>query len=317
MKKLCLLALVLLCAFSLSCCSMGQQESENLYDATFFQNYTMNEHDQYIVETFYTLYPELSSARDYGFSNLVYTFGHQDETLKFDELQTNGVGNYWIFSSEIPAFYGALKRAEEYESSRQIDNTELAEKNGGEYAVKAESVEYVLGTIFRRQVPVLHHSFANVEYIEEDQVYVYDKLENPYQSFLDKGWRLLALPFSPIEDSVKLGELENYYNSDFIIAWYEEGGNVYYMDGIPFFSTDLAYEDFETSSILVEEYEKYMGRQMDRIYYDIIRIQFDAEQFVEEEKVLPDMPLDWMEIGLSEVLLGQGPTGDVPLNDNN
>ena len=80
---------------------------------------------------------------------------------------------------------------------------------------------------------------------------------------------------------------------------------------------DLAYEDFETSSILVEEYEKYMGRQMDRIYYDIIRIQFDAEQFVEEEKVLPDMPLDWVEIGLSEVLLGQGPTGDVPLKDNN
>ena len=68
-----------------------------------------------------------------------------------------------------------------------------------------------------------------------------------------------------------------------------------------------------------KSYKTYKAKSIGYIFdlTDIIRIQFDAEQFVEEEKVLPDMPLDWMEIGLSEVLLGQGPTGDVPLNDNN
>ena len=108
-----------------------------------------------------------------------------------------------------------------------IDTSKLAKKHGTKYAVRAEDVEDFCTMIFRRtDVQVQHQSTSGAEYIEEDNVYVYDEIINPFQQFYDNGWELGLVRYHEDGDGDWGGDyltLGDYY----VPLWYAKDGTVY------------------------------------------------------------------------------------------
>lgn len=225
MKKLLAAALTLLLVLSFLGCTGGQVDSEEfIKSGEYFKDYSVEEYGTYLYETFVSLFSKFPSYKDReGVTDLSVSFrldgSKASETSPSEGViaQTEGV---------IPVFYGLLKRAAEYEENRGINNQALAEKYGKKHAVLAENVEKITEIIFRKEVPLSHGSTDGAEYIEEDKVYVFDELRDPYQAFTEKGWELAFLSFEKSELSKTWGnsQLQQFRCCP---VWFTKDGEVY------------------------------------------------------------------------------------------
>ena len=317
MKKLTALLLVFCITASLFGCSSEQPNSEDLSKEAalgkeFFQGFTMNEYEKYLYETFYSLIPRLQSYRELGVGNLVYNFGREDSAQPYDELQDNGVGDYWIVASKIPVFYGAIKRAMEYESKLGVDNSASAEKHGRKYAVKKDSVDEIMGIIFRKKIEMQHESFDSVTYLEKEGLYIFDALIDPYQQFYNKGWQLKAFAHSPpFSDDIKLGENE-YVRNPFTYVWLDSTGMLYELDGAE--ACDTGGKKLTVLSDISTLYEQNNLLAGGKYYlFDLFEINYDGEQLVSQDyAVTGDLKVSYITVGRKRMEIGHGPRNDFP-----
>ena len=118
-------AAVLAVGLALCCC--GCSTEGGLTSGDYFKDLTYREYGQYLCDTFISLLPRtLEEREDYGIGSLRYVLGSMEEEVERDKLLFSS----FIHKSEIPVFYGLLKRAAEYEQQYGVDNTALAEKYG-------------------------------------------------------------------------------------------------------------------------------------------------------------------------------------------
>ena len=215
-------------------------DQDYLLSGEYFKDQTIMEHVEYLANMFYTALPYIYDYRDYGLSNLSAYFGrdlakHPNPTYKeYDRVYLSDV-NHWYYPSKIPVFYGLLKETAVFEEKMGIDTSKLAKKHGAKYAVRAEDVEDFCTMIFRRtDVQVQHQSTSGAEYIEEDNVYVYDELINPFQQFYDNGWELDLVRFGGVEDA-EWGSTTSIIGESYTPLWYAKDGTVYDMYGDEYF----------------------------------------------------------------------------------
>ena len=251
-------AAVLAAGLALCCC--GCSGGGGLTNGDYFKDLTYREYGQYLCDTFISLLPQtLEEREDYGIGSLRYTLGSMDEEVERDKLLSSST----ICKSEIPVFYGLLKRAAEYEQQYGVDNTALAEKYGKQHAILADSVEKMVTIIYRREdVPVSHASVDGAEYMAEDKVYVYDELQDPLQEYYDKGWKLLYIPSQDKYHDATWGG--DYQDEDhpvilsYKIYWYDETGMLYNANGQEMFRVKNPAEQIKNEENYIH-YEEAAG----------------------------------------------------------
>lgn len=229
LKKGTALLLLVLAVFLFSSCSV-QGEGNSLETGRYFENMTVLEYQDYILKTFYSLLPHLQSPEELGTHSIYYTFATDDNgPFPYDTLRGDNT-SYYMELSRIPVFYGLLKEAAKYEESEGIDNSEAAAAHGKKHAIQAQSVEDMLHMLLRKEFPVTHGSADGAEYIESEQIYVYDELIDPHQPFIDKGWELGFC--KDVYDNVtyKWGEM-NFPLLECMPVWYDKEGNIYNLFG--------------------------------------------------------------------------------------
>ncbi len=238
-------AAVLAAGLALCCC--GCSGGGGLTSGDYFKDLTYREYGQYLCDTFISLLPKtLEERENYGIGSLRYILGSMEEEVERDKLLFSN----FIYKSEIPVFYGLLKRAAEYEQQYGVDNTALAEKYGKQHAILADSVEKMVTIIYRREdVPVSHASVDGAEYMAEDKVYVYDELQDPLQKYYDKGWKLLYIPRQDKYYDATWGG--DYQDKDhpvilsYEIYWYDEAGMLYNANGQEMFRVENPAEQIK------------------------------------------------------------------------
>lgn len=238
-------AAVLAAGLALCCC--GCSGGGGLTSGDYFKDLTYREYGQYLCDTFISLLPKtLEEREEYGIGSLRYILGSMNEEVERDKLLFSN----FIYKSEIPVFYGLLKRAAEYEQQYGVDNTALAEKYGKQHAILADSVEKMVTIIYRREdVPVSHASVDGAEYMAEDKVYVYDELQDPLQEYYDKGWKLLYIPSQDKYYDATWGG--DYQDKDhpvilsYEIYWYDEAGMLYNANGQEMFRVENPAEQIK------------------------------------------------------------------------
>lgn len=298
-----LLILILLLS-SLTGCSSNEVTYLSCYE-----DLTPAEYDLLLYEVFSTLIPSTETYVDYGLSRFSATYAYyespdlpDDATIRgYDELivsqdATSGV----IYYSSMPVFYGILVESMKFEELNQIDNSDLAEKYSKKFAIKASSVEETLKQLLRQEVSVSHFSLLGAEYIIEDEVYVFDALENPYQSYKDDGLEMAIC--LDVYDSSELADIEsvtweNALNTPTftqgIPLWYDKNGGVYNMYGEYMFTQDdpnFRAEFYSYSKFLIEnDYMSYPGQTIiacisfENLFPDIDK---SVTQYVEKETYL-------------------------------
>ena len=219
-----------------SCAAPSLEERPELYTGEYFKDTSPSEHWYYILDTFITLLPHLQTPEELGVSTVVYSFGYNIANHPnpdgLGKLESSGTSNSMGLKS-IPVFYGLLKEAQKYEEKMGVDNSEIAEKHGRKHAVSARSVEDYYYMLLRHAGQLDHGSMDGAEYV--DGYYVYDKLINPYQEWLDKGWELDIIPDPVVEDNIaegidKWGKVT--YGEIWCYAlWYDKEGNIYNVFG--------------------------------------------------------------------------------------
>lgn len=272
MKKLLAAALTLLLVLSFLGCTGGQVDSEEfIKSGEYFKDYTLEEYSTYLYETFVSLYPKLPSYKDYdGVTDLFTTF-----TLNGNKASETSPSEGVIARTDgtLPVFYGLLWRAAEYEESKGVNNQALAEKYGKQHAVLAENVEKITEIIFRKEIPLSHGSTDGAEYIEEDKVYVFDELQDPYQEFADKGWELVFLPFEKAELDKTWGnsQLQQFRCCP---VWFAENGEIYDPYGDLLYTLDEPTQRPESGESLLFHLNK--AQQVQRPY-SFITIAYQPE----------------------------------------
>ena len=189
-----------------------------------------------------------------------------------------------------------------------IDTSKLAKKHGTKYAVRAEDVEDFCTMIFRRtDVQVQHQSTSGAEYIEEDNVYVYDELINPLQKFYDNGWELDFVPSSYIgdeQDDAWGGDLF-IVSADYLPIWYGPDGTVYDMYGDIYFKQEDPQNRFKDSNQMVE-YMLKINVFTPPAYVPWGQIAISIEPVVKEGTVGNDVSstINSIEVGMSQLTYG-------------
>ena len=285
MKKCisCILIFSLCMVLLTGCGEEKQVEQEYLLSGEYFKDQTILEHAEYLANMFYTALPYIYDYRDYGLSNLSAYFGrdlakHPNPTYKeYDRVYLSDV-NHWYYPSKIPVFYGLLKETAVFEEKMGIDTTKLTKKHGAKYAVRAEDVEDFCTMIFRRtDVQVQHQSTSGAEYIEEDNVYVYDEIINPFQQFYDNGWELGLVRYHEDGDGDWGGDyltLGDYY----VPLWYAKDGTVYDLYGDEYFKQEDPFNRFATNSELtIYMYENGWIKLNSHYFEGQIDVSFDPE----------------------------------------
>ena len=181
-----------------------------------------------------------------------------------------------------------------------IDTSKLAKKHGTKYAVRAEDVEDFCTMIFRRtDVQVQHQSTSGAEYIEEDNVYVYDELINPFQQFYDNGWELDLVRFGGVEDA-EWDSTTSIVGTNYTPLWYAKDGTVYDMYGGEYFKQQDPSNRFESPDNDFMAYMCENGYIEYRTYFPKgeIRIDFDYDNSIDKGKIGADTPIASIEVGM-------------------
>ena len=307
-----------LCMMLLTGCGGNKRvEQEYLLSGEYFKDQSIIEHTDYLAEMFYTLAPEGLKYADYGLTTLRNIYGAdigtntagvqgEESMYKYDQVITGATNMY--FYSKIPVFYGLLKETAVFEEKMGIDTSKLAKKHGTKYAVRAEDVEDFCTMIFRRtDVQVQHQSTSGAEYIEEDNVYVYDELINPLQKFYDNGWELDFVPSSYIgdeQDDAWGGDLF-IVSADYLPIWYGPDGTVYDMYGDIYFKQEDPQNRFKDSNQMVE-YMLKINVFTPPAYVPWGQIAISIEPVVKEGTVGNDVSstINSIEVGMSQLTYG-------------
>jgi len=85
-----------------------------------------------------------------------------------------------------------LAETEAYLSAHDVSFDELAKTYGKEHALRVEDVQAMANLLLRRSTPLALASVAGAEYLAEAGLFIYDTLEDPFQAFYDRGWKLYA-----------------------------------------------------------------------------------------------------------------------------
>ena len=294
-----------LCLVLLTGCGGDKRvEQEYLLSGEYFKDQTILEHAEYLANMFYTALPYILDYREYGLNNLTTVYGDDLERWypqwsEYDRVYLTDV-NHFYFASKIPVFYGLLKETAVFEEKMGIDTSKLAKKHGAKYAVRAEDVEDFCTMIFRRtDVQVQHQSTSGAEYIEEDNVYVYDELINPFQQFYDKGWELDLVRFGGVEDA-EWGSTTSIIGESYTPLWYAKDGTVYDMYGDEYFKQQDPSNRFESE---YNDFAAYMcenGYIEYRTYFPRgdIDIDFDSNYLDTGGKMGANTPITSVDVGM-------------------
>lgn len=228
--------IALCCTVTICACSGEAAQDKALYTGEYFGDLTNREQAEYIIDIFYSGLAHLKTPKESGLAALSYVYGIQEENqwITFDKITNNG-GSNTLYAKEVPVSYSLFQKAQEYEQKKGIDNTDAATRHNKKYAIKAQSVQDVITMVFRKDVPVAHASVDGADYIESEQVYVFDELINPYQSFIDKSWELQYMNYfgDEVYEKGGWGDLNEgiLFFFSYIPLWYDQEGNIYDMYG--------------------------------------------------------------------------------------
>ena len=301
-----------LCMVLLTGCGGDKRvEQEYLLSGEYFKDQTITEHTEYLANMFYTALPYSLDYKSYGLTNLTTFYGYdlsKDKYIseyEYDRLYPN-INNYY-YASKIPVFYGLLKETAVFEEKMGIDTSKLAKKHGTKYAVRAEDVEDFCTMIFRRtDVQVQHQSTSGAEYIEEDDVYVYDELINPLQQFYDNGWELDILPFNLVEEDTSWNGGYVTVGNSYTPIWYASDGTVYDLYGEKYFvQEDPANRFVFTGEMVVYMYENGFIKYNSHFYEGSISVGFDSTDWKSPKGVDFSAPLSYIYVG--KLYTGYGP----------
>lgn len=142
---------------------------------------------------FVSLFPLLPQNTELGVSSHYDVFGRSAEDMPGDYvLDVMNVRDYGSFTykSSLPVFYGLLKETEQYLERNDLQYHDLAAPYGRSRAISGRDVKQVLYLLLHREIPLQLQSVAGAEYIPEEDLFVYDELQDPFQDYYDRGWTL-------------------------------------------------------------------------------------------------------------------------------
>lgn len=204
MKKMLAAALSLLLAFTAIGCGTTQLSvpggAQTETEASFTpgeDDYVYNSPAEYLLflqTVFTTLLPSCQRDTELGLGQYKEIYC-ADETLRNGReadtlLSTPSSGDNYRFCSTLPVFYGLLQETERYLSAHKINYDTLAQPYGKKHALKRADVQAVTELLLHKETALSFASTAGAAYVEDAGLFVYDELENPYQSMLDKGYTL-------------------------------------------------------------------------------------------------------------------------------
>ena len=248
MKHRVALALCLLLLFSLLGCevqslevptelpisSFGEPTVE--FTREYYANDTPMEYLYRLRRIFVSLVPLLPRDKDLGVALYWEEFAADDpmtlpdqpETYQRDEATTIT----YVSRSVMPVFYGLLAETERFLSDHSINYDELAIPYGRAHALKAADVQALTNMLLGKEVELSFGSVAGAEFIQDESLFVYDVLENPYQEFLDKGWTLEISGSDCEQSTAGWGKASNLAPSVDIFGWYDaESATLYDLYG--------------------------------------------------------------------------------------
>lgn len=290
-------AVLALCSAAVFCaCGGNAAQDDTLYTGEYFKEFTLQERNEYILDIFYSTLAHLKTPKEYGLAALVYKLGFLEEVgdVKFDVISNEGDGDNSMALKEVPVSYALLLKAQEYEEKKGIDSGAAASKHGKKHAVKAQSVQDVITMVFRKDVPVDHASVDGAEYVEAEQVYVYDELSNPYQSYIDKGWELQYVNEVGDDGYQELVDKTDYMPFFTCIPlWYDKDGSIYDMYGDFLIKQEDPANRVKNGFELSELTEKAKGNA--RAFRSTIFVTYESPNITEKRGL--ETPIDAILIG--------------------
>ncbi len=239
----------------LSSLLFGCQQPEPL---GFLEYSSPMDHLEVLNDTFASLIAHTDSYEQKGYESysVVYGYGF-DVDEGFDRDISGNNGHYYMYASAIPAFSGLIEHAYEYEQSMGIVSNEIAREHDANFAVKAGSIEAVCRSWLKSDVNIIHGSFDGARYIETEGVYVFDNLENSFESLSDKGWELGFVYHDYDVLERLLFNRGIYRNMTVTPLWYDNLGNIYDIYGDYLFKQDNPSNRFRDLDDLIYHFVDY------------------------------------------------------------
>ena len=165
-----------------------------VFEADYFADLTPQQYSAFVAEVFLSAIPLQATGADLGCT--AYAEYFPAEPQESGALRTFTTPDGDVIGSRsleaLPVCYGLLAETEKYLSAHDISFDELAQPYGKQHALRAEDVQAMANLLLRRSTPLTLASVAGAEYLAEESLFVYDALEDPFQPFYDRGWKLYA-----------------------------------------------------------------------------------------------------------------------------
>ncbi len=165
------------------------------FDPDYYSQYSPAEYIYFLKEVFSTLLPLIPHHKDFGTRAYREIFTADLKEIspdrEYDQVYSNDNNRESVsYASSMPIFYGLLRETEGYIQAKGISYDDLATPYGKTHAIKAADLASMAQLLLRKPVALSFRSVAGAEYIPEAALFVYDKLEDPFQEYRDRGWSL-------------------------------------------------------------------------------------------------------------------------------
>ena len=198
---------------------------ENIFTPEDYYAATPAKYLEHLAKVFVSLLPVRNGRGVYN-----EVFADTNEKTTYDILNES-VSGYQMNASNVPVFYGLLQETETYLSAHNVNDDTLAASYGKAHAIKAEYVRGMLDLMLRKHVELSCASVAGAEYIEGADLFVYDRLEDPYQQYYEKGWTL-EFWCSGYDDTSSWDAEATIWSAPNFCFWYDaETAQIYDMEG--------------------------------------------------------------------------------------
>lgn len=229
-----------------------------VFDREYYADLSPTEYLLYLRQVFVSALYEIPRAADLGLSRY-------QEILcangNYYGLTADVVKDNRLIRTETPVFYGLLAETEHYLIDHGENYDYLAAPYGKAHALRGVDVQAMINLLMRKSVQLSFSSVAGVEYIEEENLFIYDTLESPVQEFYARGWTL------------------EYSGSDYL----RDGGGTQWGDALdPYYYISCAQYCFWYDTESATLYDMYGGEVLGRThaidhlrgYYSLAVIKF-------------------------------------------
>lgn len=236
--KYCILFCLLLCLlFNMTACqsknlevptqqagSEGLADAATIMDRNYYANMSPSEYLLHLEQVFVTLLPYCARDTELGVGSYLERFADDiSGNVEMDSLIAPAAagGTAFLYPSKMPVFYGLLRETEQYLLDTGATYNELALPYGKAYAIKGEDLQGMVNLLLRKEVALSFASAAGAEYIEAENLFVYDTLENPFQEYMNQGWTLEWTGSAAPELQAGAWGEADYCWADFYPFWYD------------------------------------------------------------------------------------------------